>query len=674
MPPRPHASTSRVAFAPTIALLLALSATLVVCLAPVPAAAAPAQPVFPRLAIWWPDFKTQSAAQLAGLDWIALQPTDADHIAELRAANPDMIVLGSTNARELNYVLGAYDNPRNVELRSASTDWILTQVGSTLRADVTAQATSIPVADASRFAKGEMVLVDDELMHVESVGTSNLTVARGPVNPASAHASGARIASVVSAWPGSITFDVSGTCPKADMGHGMETWNDWNVRRGRVAADSADWDGLFVDCLETDPTWMVTNGIVRTIDPTRSNVPVTDAYKAFDASWAAGAAAYGTALRAACGDRIIIGNGNVRNFDLNGTVFEDFPYADFSLSRWDLVFAGWNWAYPHASYPEWCAKAATPNLTLVQTYGAANDYRMMRYGLCSALMNDGYFMMSGDAHSTSGLYWFDEYDDAGAGQGYLGHPSSEATTVGGAWRRDFENGIALVNPTGSTVTVAVGAGFRKIKGTQDPKVNDGTFVTSVTIPARDGVVLLRAPTVVLQASTTVLAYGLATTLHVTVAPAQAVEVTGEYRAAGDTRWKRLATVTVDAAGEAWLTRRPHVTTEYRAVLAGSGAVSKTVKVGVRPSTTLKASKTSVRRGGHVVLSGTVSRAARALVRLQRFKAGRWTTVRRLSASSKGAYRTTVSPSKRGTLVYRIRVLPAVSHLSAVSAVVRITVR
>ena len=38
----------------------------------------------------------------------------------------------------------------------------------------------------------------------------------------------------------------------------------------------------------------------------------------------------------------------------------------------------------------------------------------------------------------------------------------------------------------------MGSSFRKIRGTQAPQVNDGSLVNVVTIPAKDGVVLLRA--------------------------------------------------------------------------------------------------------------------------------------------------------------------------------------
>jgi hypothetical protein len=495
----------------TGSVLLAVAALLFVGMAPQAASAAVAAPAFPRLAIWWPNNQTQSAADRARTDWIAFQNYDADHIAELRALNPIIRVLGSTSARELNYYLADYNHPVNVELRSVSTDWILTQVGSKLTAAITNASTSIPVADTTKFAAGEMVLVDHELMHVDSIGTSSLTVTRGQVMPAAAHASGARIASVVANWAGSITFDLSTNCPRRDVGdgNGPETWAEWNARRGEAILAAADWDGLLIDCFESNPHWMVTGGNNRSIDPLRTNVPVTDGYAAFDAAWNTGAIGYGNTLRAAVGSKILIGNGNLRNFNMNGAIFEEFPYANLSLATWKTVFVG-PYSAPRASYPEWMAGVTAQNLTTFQVYGSATNYQLMRFGLTSALMNDGYFSyaLSSSGHARNGLYWFDEYDNAGAGRGYLGQPTGAARTVAtNVWRRDYAGGAVLVNPSDVAVTVQLGGTFRKIKGTQAPTVNDGSLVTAVTIPAKDGIILLKVTP--LPAGTLTVAGGVA---------------------------------------------------------------------------------------------------------------------------------------------------------------------
>ena len=119
--------------------------------------------------------------------------------------------------------------------------------------------------------------------------------------------------------------------------------------------------------------------------------------------------------------------------------------------------------------------------------------KSMRWGLTLALMADIYFeIYAWPNHSTR--WWYDEYD-GGVGvrkRGYLGQPLGGPVKLGnGVYRRDFENGIVLNNSTGSTQTVSLGGTFRKLQGTQNPSLNDGSNVTAVTVPAKDGIILLR---------------------------------------------------------------------------------------------------------------------------------------------------------------------------------------
>lgn len=60
------------------------------------------------------------------------------------------------------------------------------------------------------------------------------------------------------------------------------------------------------------------------------------------------------------------------------------------------------------------------------------------------------------------------------------------------WRRDFTNGIVLVNGTASPQSVVVGEGYRRIAGTQDTLTNSGVAMTSVTIPSQDAILLVRS--------------------------------------------------------------------------------------------------------------------------------------------------------------------------------------
>ena len=62
------------------------------------------------------------------------------------------------------------------------------------------------------------------------------------------------------------------------------------------------------------------------------------------------------------------------------------------------------------------------------------------------------------------------------------------------FRRNFEHGVVLANATPETKTIAVGSGLRRIQGTQDPDVNNGQIVTSVTLAPYDGILLVRSGT------------------------------------------------------------------------------------------------------------------------------------------------------------------------------------
>jgi hypothetical protein len=141
------------------------------------------------------------------------------------------------------------------------------------------------------------------------------------------------------------------------------------------------------------------------------------------------------------------------------------------------------------------------------TYSPA--WQGARYGITAALMNNGYYFADPgvyDGETTSNRRWFDEFDNAGAGVGYLGQPVSGSqgdpqtgAWSNGVWMREFANGVVLWNPKGNgaqTVNVAAltspsgHTGLKHIAGKQDPAVNNGAAATSVTLQDRDGLILL----------------------------------------------------------------------------------------------------------------------------------------------------------------------------------------
>ena len=63
---------------------------------------------------------------------------------------------------------------------------------------------------------------------------------------------------------------------------------------------------------------------------------------------------------------------------------------------------------------------------------------------------------------------------------------------GSGWRRDFANGTVLLNTSSRAVTFELGGSYRRLSGAQDPAVNSGRHVSSVTLGPREGLLLLRA--------------------------------------------------------------------------------------------------------------------------------------------------------------------------------------
>jgi len=79
-------------------------------------------------------------------------------------------------------------------------------------------------------------------------------------------------------------------------------------------------------------------------------------------------------------------------------------------------------------------------------------------------------------------------DSSGRSPGWLGAPRGPAFQVGNVWRRDFEHGAVLVNPGPLPERGSIGTGYRRIAGRG---INDGAMVETVTIGARDGLLLVK---------------------------------------------------------------------------------------------------------------------------------------------------------------------------------------
>jgi hypothetical protein len=167
----------------------------------------------------------------------------------------------------------------------------------------------------------------------------------------------------------------------------------------------------------------------------------------------------------------------------NGGVLEAMIGQSWSIESWG------GWQEMMSQYTAAMQALSAPKLAIFNQWGNPTDYQSMRYGLASCLMNDGYYSFSSSSSGYSGVTWFDEYN---ANLGQAVSPPPMSAWQHGVWRRDFTNGIALVNPRGNgPQTVQLGGTFVKLKGSQDPAINNGQTVTSVTLQDRDGLILMR---------------------------------------------------------------------------------------------------------------------------------------------------------------------------------------
>lgn len=167
---------------------------------------------------------------------------------------------------------------------------------------------------------------------------------------------------------------------------------------------------------------------------------------------------------------------------LNGAFMESLYGKSWSLGTWG------GWGKVMDRYRSMMRNTLAPRLVGFGVVGRDDDYQLMRFGLASCLLDDGYYAYSSIDRQYSSAPWFDEF---GADLGQPVEPPPQDAWDGPVYRRRFERGMALVNPSALPATVDTGGGYRFLSGRQDPEVNSGRRAGRVTLPARDGLVLLR---------------------------------------------------------------------------------------------------------------------------------------------------------------------------------------
>jgi hypothetical protein len=129
-----------------------------------------------------------------------------------------------------------------------------------------------------------------------------------------------------------------------------------------------------------------------------------------------------------------------------------------------------------------------PRIVAFNVHGDPADHAFFRYAFASSLLGDGHFSFTDDKAGYSSVPWFDEYD---VPLGPPREPPPAAPWQLGVWRRRYEQAMVLVNPGDAARTVTVEPGWRRLRGTQDARANDGAPARELSLPARSGLLLTR---------------------------------------------------------------------------------------------------------------------------------------------------------------------------------------
>lgn len=293
------------------------------------------------------------------------------------------------------------------------------------------------------------------------------------------------------------------TWPGTRMLNATQGWGDYlpEYVAGTVMA-SKYWDGVLFDEFSATISW-ANDGDIDLDNDGKKDMP-----EQMDAAFRSSMIAMLKKTRDLLGpDAVILTNGDSSDdlqAHVNGRMFESFPTPWEAGGTWQGVMTNYLHLQKTTGYP--------PALILNTTAGDKDnpkDYRMMRFGLTSTLLGDGYSSFDFGVSNHGQLWHYDEYDVR------LGRPMGPPMNVraqiteaaqlwrldhalallgavtSGVWQRDFENGRALVNSTDRFQVVPLGQTMAHLRGKQAPDVNDGSLTDAVRLPPADGIILLK---------------------------------------------------------------------------------------------------------------------------------------------------------------------------------------
>jgi hypothetical protein len=276
-------------------------------------------------------------------------------------------------------------------------------------------------------------------------------------------------------WPGTWMLDVADNAPAVN-GFRFNQYLAQFVSQEILSTGL--WNGVFYDNAWKDVKWLTGD----TVDLNKDGLLDTE----IDYHWQQGMREIYQETRRLAGNKyILVGNATSDAYknDLNGVMLESFP-----------SFLGWKQAMK--TYASNQNGQEQPRFMIINVNtgnnGKNTNYKKVRFGLASTLLLDGYYSFDFGDQDHGQTWWYDEYSvDLGNALGSAISLNNKPQFEEDVWRREYQNGIALVNATDQAQDVELGGDYEKIKGAQDKVTNDGAIVSQVNLQSKDGLVMLR---------------------------------------------------------------------------------------------------------------------------------------------------------------------------------------
>ncbi len=240
------------------------------------------------------------------------------------------------------------------------------------------------------------------------------------------------------------------------------------------------WDGVFFDVVEDNLDYL------GGLDLNRDGVVDSNV----NSQWVAGYKELFKSTRSKIGkDKLIIINGASNldmQSDINGRMFEDFPTPWHANGQWDGV---------SENVPTLEQYNMDPVGIIFSAQGSETDYKKMRFSIASGLVSGTYAGYDNGVDKHNSVWLYDEYlVNLGKAHGKarnLKNPNNPYKIQNGVWRRDFDNGIVLLNSTSKNQTITLESGYEKVRGTKEKKVNNGATTGKITLKPKDAIILRR---------------------------------------------------------------------------------------------------------------------------------------------------------------------------------------